>query len=44
MKSFIDKIFEQEEWLIPTFLSIPDDKQISKGNLAFCLNDESTNK
>lgn len=43
MKTLIDKIFEQVELLIPTYLAVPEDEQIANGNLAVCIIDENGN-
>lgn len=43
MNTLIDKIFDQVALLIPTYLIIPEDEQISNGNLAVCIIDEDGN-
>lgn len=43
MNTLIDKIFDQVALLIPTYLTIPEDEQISNGNLAVCIIDEDGN-
>jgi uncharacterized protein GlcG (DUF336 family) len=43
MKTLINKIFEQVDLLIPNYLAIPEDAQISNGNLAVCIIDEEGN-
>lgn len=43
MLELITKLFSAIEKLIPSYMEIPEDKNISNGNLAVCIIDENEN-
>lgn len=43
MQVFINNVFSAIEKLIPSYMEIPEDKNISNGNLAVCIIDENEN-
>lgn len=43
MLDIVTKLFRSIEKLIPSYMEIPEDKNISNGNLAVCIIDENQN-
>lgn len=43
MQEIVTKLFRSIEKLIPSYMEIPEDKNISNGNLAVCIIDENQN-
>ena len=41
MHGLVDKLFDEIEKLIPLYMEIPEEKNISMGNLAVCIIDDS---
>jgi len=41
MQGLVDKLFDEIEKLIPLYMEIPEEKNISMGNLAVCIIDDS---